>query len=142
MGGALSRREAPSRETIATPTDRVTAESRIVSLAYLAWPVAIYERIAPREDATNWYRFHLRQALWYGNIAAIIALAAFLWPLLFSFIVANVTAILVVYGVAITLDIALFVLWLMLSLRYSRRASQGELFTIPLVARIRGTGSV
>lgn len=141
MGLALPRREASSRKTIATPSDRVAAESRIVSLAYLAWPIAIYDRIAPREDASQWYRIHLRQALWFGNIAAAIALVAFLWPLLLSFLVSNVTAIIWVYILAMLIDIALFVLWLVLAIRYSRRAARGELFTIPWVARITGTES-
>jgi uncharacterized membrane protein len=141
LGRALSRREASNRTAITTPSDRVAAESRIVSLAYLVWPVAIYDRIAPRAEASQWYRFHLRQALWFGNIAALVALAAFLWPLLLSFAFANPTAIIWLYVLAMLADVALFVLWLVLAIRYSRRASQGELFEIPWVARITGTKS-
>ena len=103
------------------------------------WPVAIYERIAPREDATGFYRFHLRQALWFGNVSALIALAALLWPMIVSLIVTNVLATIWIYVFAMLLDTALFVLWLVLAIRYSRRAAQGDLFTIPSLARFVGT---
>jgi hypothetical protein len=101
--------------------------------------VAIYERIAPRTDASGWYRFHLRQALWFGNIAALAALVALLWPLILSLIVTNVVATIWIYILAMLLDIALFVLWLLLAMRYSRRAAAGALFTVPWLARLTGT---
>lgn len=141
MGGPLPRSETPHRFQIATPVDRADAETRIVSLAYLVWPVAIYDRIAPRADASNWYRFHMRQALWFGNLAAAASLAAFLWPLLASFFVTGIGATIWMYVVAMVLDAALFVLWLILAIRYSQRAARGELFDIPWVARLTGKRS-
>jgi len=84
---------------------------------------------------------HLRQALWFGNIAALGAFIAFLWPLAASLLIADVVATLWIYGLALLIDIAYFVLWLVLAMRYSRRAARGELFTIPLVARVTGTWS-
>ncbi|MHB8146278.1 MAG: hypothetical protein ACYDGM_03320 [Vulcanimicrobiaceae bacterium] len=84
---------------------------------------------------------HLRQALWFGNFAAFGAFVAFLWPLAASLFVANVEATLWIYGLALLIDGAYFVLWLVLAMRYSRRAGRGELFTIPLVARVTGTWS-
>ncbi len=48
----------------------------------------------------------------------------------------NLTATLWIYGVAILLDCTLFVIWLVLVMRYSRRARHGELFDVPWVARI------
>lgn len=139
MGGALRRRETSDRGPIATPSDRVSAESRIAALAYLLWPVALYDRIAPRPDASNWYQFHLRQALKFGNIAALAALVAFLWPLLLSFVVSSVAATIWIYVLAMLIDIALFVLWLIAAIRYSQRAGRGELFEIPWLARRTGT---
>ena len=102
------------------------------------WPVAVYDRIAPRPEASNWYRFHLRQALWFGNIAATIALLAFLWPLLLSFVVSSVVATIWIYAFAMLLDIALFVLWMIAAMRYSQRASSGEFFDVPWIARVTG----
>lgn len=103
------------------------------------WPVAIYERISPRPDASGFYRLHLRQALWFGNLAALVALAAFVWPLLLSLAVTNVVATIWIYVFAMLVDTALFVLWLVLAIRYSRRAARGELFNIPFVERFVGT---
>lgn len=141
MGGALRRREAADRGAIATPSERVSAESKIASLAYLVWPVAVYDRIAPRPEASSWYRFHLRQALWFGNIAATVALLAFLWPLLLSFVVSSVVATIWIYAFAMLLDIALFVLWLITAMRYSQRAGRSELFDVPWISRVTGKPS-
>lgn len=135
MGGALRRREAADRSAIETPTDRVSAEQRLAALAYLVWPVAVYDRIAPRPEASNWYRVHLRQALKFGNRAALAALVAFLWPLLLSFFVTSVVATIWIYVIAMLIDIALFVLWLVAAIRYSQRAGRGELFEIPWLSR-------
>ncbi len=105
------------------------------------WPLAIYERIAPRPDASNWYRFHLRQALWFGHVSALAALVAFSWPLLLSFAFGSVSAIIWIYVLAMISDVALFVLWLVLALRYSQRAGRGELFDVPWIAKLTGTSS-
>lgn len=102
------------------------------------WPLAIYARIAPRPDATAWAQYHLRQALWFGNLSAIAALVALAWPLFFSLVVSNVTATIWVYVLAMLADGALFVLWLVLAIRYSQRAARGELFEVPLVSRFTG----
>jgi len=108
-------------------------------LAYLAWPIAAYDWIAPREEASHWYRFQMRQALWFGNLAVLAAFVAFAWPLLLSFLLTDVTITIFLYAIAMLLDIALFVGWLVLALRYSRRAAHGDLFDVPLVTRITGT---
>jgi uncharacterized Tic20 family protein len=83
----------------------------------------------------------MRQALWFGVIAAAIGLVALLWPLLASFIVTNVPAMIWLYVFAMLLDIALLVLWLVLAARYSRRAANGELFDVPWVVRLTGASS-
>ncbi len=141
MALALRRRQAPHRNAIENNVERAQAETRLAAQAYLAWPIALYERIAPRDGASNWYKVHLRQALWFGNIAALGAFIAFVWPLAASLLIADVVATLWIYGLALLIDIAYFVLWLVLAMRYSRRAARGELFTIPLVARVTGTWS-
>ena len=97
------------------------------------------DRVAPRAQASNWYRFHLRQARRFGALALVIGFAALLWPLLLSLVIASPVATLWIYGVAILADLALFVLWLYLAVRYSQRAANGELFEIPPFTRRTGT---
>lgn len=72
-------------------------------------------------------------------LAIVIGLAALLWPLVLSLAVANLSATLWIYGVAMLLDCALFVVWLVLAMRYSQRAARGELFAVAWVARLTGT---
>lgn len=138
MARALHRREAADRLAIDTQPSRVAAESQVVSAAYLVWPLAICARIAPRPDASTWYRYHLRQALWFGNFAALTALVALIWPLVISLLVSSVIATIWIYILAMLADGALFVLWLVLAIRYSQRAARGDLFEIPVISRITG----
>ncbi len=78
----------------------------------------------------------MRQALWFGALSALIGLVALLWPLVSSIGIGSIRVTLWIYGFASLLDLALFVLWVVLALRYSQRASRGELFDVPWVARI------
>jgi hypothetical protein len=55
-----------------------------------------------------------------------------------SLILGNIAATLWIYGVAMLLDFALFVVWLVLAMRYSQRAARGELFEAPWLARFTG----
>ncbi len=65
-----------------------------------------------------------------------------MWPLVLSVFVGNVVATLWIYVLALLLDVALFVLWLVLAIRYSQRAARGETFEIPFVERfIAATGT-
>ncbi len=102
------------------------------------WPLAIYARIAPRPDPSTWYQYQLRQALWFGNLSAITAFVALVWPLIITLAVTNVVATIWVYVLAMLIDIALFVLWLVRAINYSQRAARGELFEVPVVSRITG----
>jgi len=75
----------------------------------------------------------LRAALW--------GIAALVWPLALSLLVANATATLVFYGIGLALDVVLFAGWLTRALRYGKRAARGETFflqTPGAVARTRG----
>lgn len=83
----------------------------------------------------------MRQALWFGLEAAIIGFVALLWPLLASFFISSVTAMIWVYAFAMFVDLALLVLWLVLAARYSRRAGNGQLFDVPWVVRLTGASS-
>jgi hypothetical protein len=95
--------------------------------------------IAPRPDASHWYAYHLRQALWFGLLCGVVGLFAFAWPLAISLFMSSVIGTIAVYVFAMVVDAALFVLWLTLAVRYSQRAGRGELFEIPWVARLTGT---
>lgn len=108
-------------------------------MAYFVWPLAIYGRIVPRPNSTGWLKFHLNQALWFGNFAVLAAFLAMAWPLFVSSLFSNVMVTIWVYALALLVDAALFVLWLVLVLRYSQQARRGELFDIPIVSRITGT---
>ncbi len=83
----------------------------------------------------------MRQALWFGGICTVIGLLALAWPLLASLVVSSVAATIWLYVVAMVADVALFAIWLVLALRYARRASAGDLFDVPWVARLTGATS-
>ena len=85
----------------------------------------------PRPEASQWFRLQIAQALWFGVVSSLVGLAALLWPLLFSLLVPNLSAVLWVYGLAMAVDCALFVVWLVLAMRYSQRAARGALFELP-----------
>lgn len=107
----------------------------------MVWPLALYEVVAPRPDSSSWYRFHMRQALVFGLEAGVIGFVALIWPLLASFLLSNVTAMIWLYAFAMLLDLGLFGWWLLLAARYSRRAGNGELFDVPWVVRLTGASS-
>jgi MFS family permease len=80
----------------------------------------------------------MRQALWFGLLSTGIGLGALGWPLLASALIGNVAATIWIYAFAMLADVALFAWWLVLALRYARRADRGELFEVPLVSRLKG----
>jgi hypothetical protein len=83
-----------------------------------------------REPASSWYRQQVRQALKFGVRSAIVGVAALLWPLLLSLLTGNVIVTLVVYGIAMILDVVLAAMWFTRAFSYSRRAARGETFTL------------
>lgn len=83
----------------------------------------------------------MRQALGFGLLSSLIGFVALLWPLLLSSLIANVVATLWIYGIAMIVDLALLVLWIVLAVRYSQRAARGELFDVPWIARLTGTSA-
>jgi hypothetical protein len=83
----------------------------------------------------------MRQALGFGILSSAIGLAALVWPLILSALVANVVATLWIYALAMLIDLALLVVWIVLALRYSQRAARGQLFDVPWVARLTGTSA-
>jgi uncharacterized Tic20 family protein len=83
----------------------------------------------------------MRQAMWFGIEAVVVGFVALIWPLLASFFISSVTAMIWVYAFAMLVDVVLLALWLVLAARYSRRAGNGELFDVPWVVRLTGASS-
>jgi hypothetical protein len=63
------------------------------------------------------------------------------WPLVVTSLIADITLTIWIYGLALLIDCALLVAWIVLALRYSRRAARGEFFVIPWVARVTGSAT-
>ena len=101
----------------------------------MVWPLALYEALADREPASQWYRFHVRQALWFGVFVTALWLVALAWPLIAALVIGSLVGTIVVYVAALLLDAVLFAWWLIRAIRYSRDASRGRSFEDPLVAR-------
>jgi hypothetical protein len=102
--------------------------------------LAIAERLAPRDDASHWYKFHLRQALWFGSALVGAWFVALVWPLVASSLIDNLTATLWIYGIGLLLDAILLIAGMVAAVRYSRRAGRGAFFVIPWLARVTGSG--
>ena len=105
--------------------------------------MAAYEAFVVREQKSHWLQIHIRQALWFGILAGTVALVALVWPLVLTAIVgatappsALIGATIWIYVLAFILDLAVFAIFLILALRYSRRAARGEMFEVPYVAPI------
>ncbi|HET6895097.1 MAG TPA: hypothetical protein VFH72_06915 [Candidatus Baltobacteraceae bacterium] len=62
--------------------------------------------------------------------AAVWGTIALAWPLILSLLIANATATIVFYVVAMIVDVVLFWTWFSKALRYSKRASRGETFSV------------
>ena len=56
-------------------------------------------------------------------------------------LIANISLTIWAYGLALVIDCTLLVAWIVLALRYSRRAARGEFFVIPWVARVTGSAN-
>lgn len=95
-----------------------------------------------REPASSWYRQQVRQALKFGVRSALWGTLALVWPLLVSLLSGNLTVTLIAYGIAMALDVVLFAGWLKRALRYSKRASRGETFTLRAPAGVPTTRGI
>lgn len=83
----------------------------------------------------------MKQAFWFGLVSWSAGLLALAWPLLLSFVIPSPVVTVWVYVLAIAIDMALFIAWCVLAIRYSRRAGQGDLFDVPWVVRLTGASS-
>ncbi|MBV8489829.1 MAG: hypothetical protein JO199_04790 [Candidatus Eremiobacteraeota bacterium] len=83
----------------------------------------------------------MKQAFWFGVLSYGLGFVALAWPLVLSLVIPNVLFTIWIYVVAMIGDVGLFCLWLVLAIRYSRRAGQGDLFDVPWVVRLTGASS-
>jgi len=74
------------------------------------------------------------QAVAFGLYATVFAFLALLWPVIVSLIFPNGTAVIWVYALAFLVDVALFAVWLVSAIGYSKQASRGKMFEIARIA--------
>lgn len=112
-------------------------DRRRAALGYVVWPLALVAMIGDR-DAAIWSRLHARQAVVLGVVLTVAYIAVLALPLLcviaFPGISTGTTVIL--YGIALVVDLVLALALLVVAARYYGRALRGELFSVPLVATI------
>lgn len=104
--------------------------------AYLLWPLAAAAVMREPPGESYWVRLHSRQALVFGVCAALCYAVLLAVPLLIVIAdpaISTGTTVLV-YGIGLSADVAGFVLWVFLTVRYASRAGRGELFSIPFVS--------
>jgi hypothetical protein len=107
-------------------------------MAYIVWPLALFDALRPQPDATAWSRIHSRQALFFGALGSLAYLALLAIPL-FVVIAAPGIALGVVvwvYAVGLFADVIAAFALLGLAMRFRERALRGELFAIPLITAL------
>ncbi|MBV8246585.1 MAG: hypothetical protein JOZ38_11720 [Candidatus Eremiobacteraeota bacterium] len=102
----------------------------------MLWPRSVFELLAVRSSRSDWLELHTRQAFWFGVLGLLAVTLALLWPVLLSVALGSVAATLWIYAIALVQDVGLFVLLLVLAIRYSRRAARGEMFEIPIAGAL------
>lgn len=101
------------------------------------WPLAAFELARSQRERSLWARLHARQALLFGALASALFVLLLLVPLVASFaLLARLDAIIVIYEVALLADVVFAGWWLVVAVRYAVRASRGELFDIPVAAKL------
>jgi hypothetical protein len=70
-----------------------------------------------------------------------VGLVALAWPLVAAGFARSFVAVLWIYYAAFAIDVALFILWTIAAIRYSRAAGSGSFFTIPWLGKIAGSAT-
>jgi hypothetical protein len=105
------------------------------AMAYIVWPLALFDALRPEREVTAWARLHSRQAVIFGALGTLAYLFLLAIPLLVVIALPGigVGVVVWVYAVGLLADlIGAFTLF-GLALTYRERALRGELFAIPLV---------
>ncbi len=110
-------------------------DQRRAATGYLLWPLAAANLIRETDSESIWTRLHARQALVFGSLGSLIFVCVLAVPLIavigFPALSSQVT--IDIYGVALSVDIAAAIGFVVCAARYAARAARGELFSIPLV---------
>lgn len=104
------------------------------------WPVAALELLRRDRPGSLWMRLHARQAAVYGLLGSLLFTIVLALPLFASLALAGASTgtIIAIYGVGAVVDVLLGGALFVITVRYSLRASAGELFDIPYVAELAG----
>lgn len=111
-----------------------TDEYARAATAYLAWPLALFE-LTRRASGSLWYRAHMRQATVLGAFVWFALFIAFAWPLVLFVVLGGPpeTLTIEIYGIALVLDLIVFVAAAVIVIMCAVRASHGELFSLPVI---------
>jgi hypothetical protein len=107
-------------------------------MAYIVWPLALFDVLRSLPEATAWSRLHSRQAFVFGLVATIAYVLLLAVPLLVVIAVPGIAlgVVVWVYAVGLLADlIGAFTLF-GLAMTYRERAARGELFAIPLITAL------
>ncbi|HTJ27428.1 MAG TPA: hypothetical protein VMA36_14810 [Candidatus Limnocylindria bacterium] len=104
-------------------------------MAYIVWPLALFDAVRPAPEATAWSRLHSRQAFIFGLLGTLAYLFLLAIPLLVVIAVPGIAlgVVVWVYAVGLLADVIGAFTLFGLALTYRERALRGELFAIPLV---------
>lgn len=116
---------------------RETDEPARAATAYLAWPLAFFELFRGTQTSL-WYRAHLRQAAVLGSLFSSALFVALALPLGIVLALGGLGdgPTIVIYLVAIVIDLIVLAAAAWVSIRCALRASRGELFSLPLVTQL------
>ena len=100
------------------------------------WLLALVDIVNEPIGTSQWERIHARQAAVFGAAGTLAYLVLLALPFLIVIAVPGITIgwIVWIYGVGLAADLAAAIWLCGVSLSYSRRASRGELFAIPVVS--------
>ena len=100
------------------------------------WLLALVDIVNEPAGTSQWERIHARQAAVLGGAGTLAYLVLLALP--FTIVIAvpaiSVGWIVAVYAVGLAADLAAAIWMCGVVLHYSRRASRGELFAIPIVS--------
>ena len=115
--------------SVNTPGDSLDEHER-AALHYLVWPVALVDAFRS-DNSTLWSRLLFGFLVTAGYF--VLLAVPFFIAVSFSALLATSGTILL-YGCCFILDIAVALILMIGTIRYSLRARRGDLFTIPLVS--------
>ena len=107
------------------------------ALGYLVWPIALLDLLRS-DDASMWSRLHARQGTVFGVLGSLAFLIALALPLIVILAIPQfgTRGTIVLYSIGLAVDLVVGAGLVLLSFVFAARASNGELFAIPVVTRV------